>query len=127
MENKRQYKLIFIIVCLIAIGILAVVTLACTGVVSVKHCLFSIDWKWDFWNCLESVGTIGATFVALFEIIRTKEAHSITGLVSGEKARDRALAYSCLRHARLSASLVDGDGEQCLADEVELGERNFRQ
>ena len=50
-----------------------------------------------------------------------------TGLVSGEKARDRALAYSCLRHARLSASLVDGDGEQCLAGEVELGERNFRQ
>lgn len=56
-----------------------------------------------------------------------QEAHSITGLVSGEKARDRALAYSCLRHARLSASLVDGDGEQCLAGEVELGERNFRQ
>lgn len=44
----------------------AVVTLACTGVVSVKHCSFSIDWKWDFWNCLEAVGTIGATFVALF-------------------------------------------------------------
>ena len=63
----------------------------------------------------------------LIEIIRTEEVHSITGLVSGEKARDRALAYSCLRHARLSASLVDGDGEQCLADEVELGERNFRQ
>ena len=54
------------IVCLIAIGILAVVTLACTGVVSVKHCSFSIDWKWDFWNCLESVGTIVATFTALF-------------------------------------------------------------
>lgn len=66
MENKRQHKLIFIIVCLIAIGILAVVTLACTGVVSVKHCSFSIDWKWDFWNCLESVGTIVATFIALF-------------------------------------------------------------
>lgn len=66
MENKRQHKLIFIIVCLIAVGILAVVTLACTGVVSVKHCSFSIDWKWDFWNCLESVGTIGATFIALF-------------------------------------------------------------
>lgn len=46
----------------------------------------------------------------LIEIIRTVEAHSITGLVSGEKRRNRALAYSYLRHAPLSASLVDGDG-----------------
>ena len=66
MENKRQHKVIFAIVCLIVVGILVVVTLAYTGVVSIKHCSFSIDWKWDFWNCLESVGTIGATFVALF-------------------------------------------------------------
>lgn len=66
MENKRQHKVIFAIVCLIVVGILVVVTLAYTGVVSIKHCSFSIDLKWDLWNCLESVGTIGATFVALF-------------------------------------------------------------
>lgn len=50
MENKRQHKVIFAIVCLMAVGILVVVTLACTGVISIKHCSFSIDWKWDFWN-----------------------------------------------------------------------------
>lgn len=40
MENKRQHKVIFAIVCLIAVGILVVVTLAYTGVVSIKHCSF---------------------------------------------------------------------------------------
>ena len=35
----------------------------------------------------------------LIEIIHTAEAHFITGLVSGEKAQNRALVYFC--HAML--------------------------
>lgn len=75
MEDKNRRKSIALTVCLTVVGILVAAALMCigvfailmcTGIISVKHLLISFNWQWDFWTCLEAIGTIGATTVALF-------------------------------------------------------------
>lgn len=66
MEEKNRHKSIALTVCLIVVGVLLTAVLMCTGIISVKHFLISLNWEWNFWTCLEAIGTIGATIVALF-------------------------------------------------------------
>nr|WP_278745976.1 hypothetical protein [Bifidobacterium catenulatum] len=128
MEDKNCHKSIALTVCLIAVGILVAAALMCigifailmhAGIISVKHFPISLDWEWNFWTCLEAIGTIGATIVALFGL-NLKEARekrwAVAKMVSSWISEDSKPNADGTAYVRTATIHVNNESDEPVYD-----------
>ncbi|PAU68606.1 hypothetical protein B1400_1405 [Bifidobacterium italicum] len=108
MEDKNHHRTTITRVITVTAFIITLITifiLISKRVINIKITYIPVKWEWNFWTCAEAIGTIGATFVALFGL-NLKESRekrrSVAKVVSSwisEKSKPNADGSSYVRTA----------------------------